>query len=46
VGVGPALVGAVADGESLANIWLYIVGPVLGGMAAVPVYRLQNSASD
>jgi aquaporin Z len=46
VGVGPALVGAIADGDSLGNIWLYIVGPVLGGMAAVPVYRLQNSARD
>ena len=46
VGIGPAVVGAVADGDSLANIWLYIVGPVLGGMAAVPVYRLQNPTGD
>jgi aquaporin Z len=45
VGIGPALVGAVADGDSLGNIWLYIVGPILGGTAAVPVYRLQSSAN-
>jgi len=46
VGIGPALVGAVADGDPLGNLWLYIVGPIVGGMAAVPVYRLQNAARD
>jgi glycerol uptake facilitator-like aquaporin len=36
------VIGALADGDTLRNIWLYILGPVAGGIAAVPVYRLQN----
>jgi aquaporin Z len=42
VSIGPAVIGALADGDTLRNIWLYILGPVAGGIAAVPVYRLQN----
>jgi aquaporin Z len=46
VSIGPSVIGALADGDSVRNIWLYVVGPVAGAMAAAPVYRLQNSTSD
>jgi len=42
VGTGPAIVRAAFDGGSLANVWIYLVGPFLGGAAAAGVFRLQN----
>ena len=42
VGTGPALVRAALDGGSLANIWIYLVGPLLGGAAAALVFKVQN----
>jgi aquaporin Z len=42
VGTGPAIIRAALDGGSLANIWVYLVGPFLGGAAAAGVFRLQN----
>ena len=44
VGTGPILVDAILKGGSLANVWLYLVGPFLGGALAAWVYRLQNPA--
>jgi aquaporin Z len=46
VSIGPSVMGALAGGESVLDIWLYILGPVAGAIAAVPVYRLQNPPSD
>ncbi len=43
VGSGPILVDAIVKGGSLSNLWLYIVGPFLGGALAAGVYRLQTS---
>jgi aquaporin Z len=40
VGTGPILVSAFMGG-SLANLWLYLTAPFLGGLLAVPVFRLQ-----
>jgi len=45
VGVGPALVGTLAGDGSLADVWLYLAGPFLGGLAAVPVFRMQTAAA-
>jgi len=44
VGVGPTLVLALAGDGSFASLWLYIVGPLLGGLAAVPVFLMQTAA--
>ena len=46
VSIGPSLIGALADGESVRDIWLYVLGPVAGAVAAIPVYRLQNAPGD
>jgi len=43
VGTGPAIVSAITGiGTGLAGLWIYIIGPLLGGAAAAGVYRLQN----
>ena len=45
VGLGPALVHAVMGGGSLAYVWLYLVGPLLGGAAAALMFNLQEGAA-
>lgn len=45
VSIGPSLIGALAGGDSLADVWIYVLGPIAGGAAAAPVYRLQNPSS-
>src|SRR6266550_1048792 len=45
VGVGPALVRAVVEGGSLANIWLYIVGPCIGAVIAAAIFKVQRAAA-
>ena len=45
VGIGPTLMDVVAGEGSLRDLWLYIVGPLAGGAAAVPVFRLQTGGS-
>ena len=42
VGIGPILIDAALGGGSLGNVWLYIVGPVIGGMLAAGVFKLQE----
>jgi len=44
VGIGPTLVHALAGDGSLGSVWIYILGPLLGAAAAVPVFRMQNPA--
>lgn len=43
VGIGPIIVDTLAGDGSLGNLWIYIAGPVLGALGAVPVFRLQNA---
>ena len=42
VGVGPILVEAFSGSGSLVNLWLYVIGPLLGGCIAALVYKLQG----
>jgi aquaporin Z len=42
VGVGPILVDTLAGGRSIANVWLYLVGPFAGGAVAAALFRIQN----
>jgi len=44
VGIGPILLDTISGGGSLGDVWLYIVGPLAGGVAAVPVFKLQSAA--
>jgi len=43
VGTGPILVDVLAGDGSLTHLWLYLVGPFLGGVAAAGVFDLQHS---
>jgi aquaporin Z len=43
VGLGPMLVHVLAGHpRALTNVWLYIVGPGVGAVLAVVIYRLQH----
>ena len=42
VGTGPILVDAMVGGGSLAHLWLYLVGPFLGGALAAGVFGIQE----
>jgi aquaporin Z len=42
VGIGPILVHAMAGGGGFENLWLYLVGPLLGGALAAAVFGLQE----
>jgi aquaporin Z len=42
VGIGPIVVHAVTGGGSFANLWLYLVGPMVGGVLAAVVYGVQE----
>jgi aquaporin Z len=42
VGTGPILVDAMLGGGSLAHLWLYLVGPFLGGVLAAGVFGIQE----
>ena len=43
VGLGPILVKAIVAKGSLANVWLYLVGPGLGAVAASRVFSMQET---
>jgi len=42
VGIGPIVVDSLMGDGTFGNVWIYIVGPVFGALAAVPVFRMQN----
>lgn len=42
VGTGPTIVNALVSGGSLSSLWIYWVGPLLGGAAAAGVFKLQE----
>lgn len=42
VGVGPTVVNAMLGSGSFQHLWLYVVGPLLGGVIAAAVFRVQE----
>ena len=41
VGTGPILVDVImGDGDTLSNLWYYLVGPIAGALTAAYVYKL------
>jgi aquaporin Z len=44
VGVGPIVMQALLGGGSVGDLWLYLVGPFVGGGLAAAVYRVQQPA--
>src|SRR5688572_27986651 len=42
VGIGPTLVHSALGGGSLGNLWIYLVGPLLGAAAGAAVFGLQE----
>jgi aquaporin Z len=42
VGVGPIVISALLGGGSVADLWLYLVGPFVGGFLAAALYRIQQ----
>ncbi len=42
VGTGPILVQSMLGDGSLGNLWIYLVGPFLGGAVAAAVFGLQE----
>lgn len=43
VGFGATLGGALFGGQSWTDIWIYLVGPVIGSAVAVGIFALQES---
>ena len=43
VGIGPTIVRALLGGGGWGELWLYIVGPLLGAVLAAWVYRIQHA---
>ena len=43
VGLGPTIVHSMVGGGSYANVWLYIVGPLVGGALAAAVFKVQEA---
>ncbi|HIA05773.1 MAG TPA: porin [Flavobacteriales bacterium] len=42
VGTGPILVDMLTSGGSMGNLWIYLVGPFLGGAVAALVFKFIN----
>ena len=43
VGLGPVLVDGIFSGGTFANLWLYILGPLVGGALAAIVFNFQEN---
>ena len=43
VGTGPILVDVImGEGDTLSNLWYYLVGPIVGAMVAAYVYKITS----
>lgn len=45
VGIGPTVMHALGGGGSFAHLWLYLVGPLAGGVLAAVVFGVQEGAA-
>jgi aquaporin Z len=45
VGTGPILIQALSGGGGFGDLWLYWVGPLLGGALATMAFRIQHGGS-
>jgi aquaporin Z len=45
VGTGPILIDMFLGDGSLTNLWIYWVGPLLGGVAAAGAFDLMHTES-
>ena len=46
VGTGPILVDVImGEGNTISNFWYYLVGPIVGAVAAAYVYKLTTDKS-
>jgi aquaporin Z len=43
VGTGPTIVNGLAGGGSWGSLWIYIVGPLVGGALAATVFKMQEA---
>lgn len=43
VGLGPIIVDSVLGNGGFGNVWLYLVGPFLGGALAAVVFKVQHA---
>jgi aquaporin Z len=43
VGLGPMAVQSLVGSGSLEHFWLYVVGPLAGGLAAATVFQIQHA---
>jgi aquaporin Z len=44
VGIGPTLINAIARRRIVGALWLYIVGPLIGGAIAAMIFAMQEAA--
>jgi aquaporin Z len=42
VGIGPIVISSVMGGGGYQDLWLYLLGPLLGGALAAMVFKLQH----
>lgn len=46
VGIGPTIIHTLLGNGTWRHVWLYIVGPMIGGALAAGVFRLQEATQD
>ena len=45
VGTGPTVINALFGGGTWANLWIYYVGPLMGGVLASVVFGIQEGSA-
>jgi aquaporin Z len=45
VGTGPNVINALFGGGSLGSVWIYVLGPLVGGMLASVVFGIQEGTA-